>query len=1058
MIGKTISHYKILEKLGEGGMGVVYEAQDTKLKRTVALKFISQGSVGDEEDKNRFVREAQAAAALDHPNICPVYEIEEAEGQTFIAMAYLDGQSLKEKIAAGPLKLAEALDKTIQVAQGLNEAHEKGIVHRDIKSANIMVSSKGQARIMDFGLAKQAGRSVLTKESTTLGTISYMSPEQTQGEEVDFRTDIWSLGVMIYEMITGQLPFKGEYDQAVVYSIINEDAEPPTSLRTGVPMELEMIVNKAMAKNPQERYQNVNDMIIDLRAVEKKLESAASKTGLSKTTRSMDERSISLFKDLLHRRVPQILGIYLAAGWGVIQFVDWLVNRYPISPNLPEFSLVTLASMVPTVLIISYFHGKPGRDRWTRIEKFGIPVNLVVSVLFLFILFHDRELGSATKTVSIKDDEGNMVERVIPKNEFRKKIALFFFDNETNDSTLNWLQYGIAAGIYSDIGQDILFDVRAGFGWEADLIKRVKKEGFTDGVGLPITLKKQIAKDLYRDYFISGSFLKEDKDFIIQISLYNTEPGRLLNKRSFSGENFTEIIDEITVQLKYDLNVPDYQIQGTQDLPVSELTTNSLLAFEFGMQGYYFKTFKNDIVKGIEFSEKAVNEDSTLVDAWMGLFYNYLYTNRRIKAENAMKMVMQNIYKYPEFGQLSVRALYYFYKNEKDKGVRVLETSVELFPDDLVAHEMLAVHYEKENQKDKAISEYKTMLNLSPSEYEYLQKIGGLYREMGKFSEALKYYKSYVSQFPVDYRSYTAIGQTYKEMGDLTEAKRFYEKAELFASENINILMNLAELDFRRGKFDGALTQYKNLLTKSKEIDDQKNLCEKLINFHETKGQIYKAIEYVEKIVNLSQNSIEKSVNSLWYYAPYLAKMGQREKALKMMHDLENKIPKEYSELTAYGYLFIYLELAEADSAEKYVYKAEKWAYSRGDLLSKIKIFKSLGEICEIRDDYKKAIDNYEKLLEMEPTNISAQIGIGRCYEKLKEYKKSEDALTRMLKIIPIHPEAQYELALVFWNIGKKGKALEHLKIAMQVWEEADPEYKPAQRAREKLNEWEKSE
>ncbi len=556
----------------------------------------------------------------------------------------------------------------------------------------------------------------------------------------------------------------------------------------------------------------------------------------------------------------------------------------------------------------------------------------------------------------------------------------------------------------------------------------------------------------------SGSFLKEDKDFIIQISLYNTEPGRLLNKRSFSGENFTEIIDEITVQLKYDLNVPDYQIQGTQDLPVSELTTNSLLAFEFGMQGYYFKTFKNDIVKGIEFSEKAVNEDSTLVDAWMGLFYNYLYTNRRIKAENAMKMVMQNIYKYPEFGQLSVRALYYFYKNEKDKGVRVLETSVELFPDDLVAHEMLAVHYEKENQKDKAISEYKTMLNLSPSEYEYLQKIGGLYREMGKFSEALKYYKSYVSQFPVDYRSYTAIGQTYKEMGDLTEAKRFYEKAELFASENINILMNLAELDFRRGKFDGALTQYKNLLTKSKEIDDQKNLCEKLINFHETKGQIYKAIEYVEKIVNLSQNSIEKSVNSLWYYAPYLAKMGQREKALKMMHDLENKIPKEYSELTAYGYLFIYLELAEADSAEKYVYKAEKWAYSRGDLLSKIKIFKSLGEICEIRDDYKKAIDNYEKLLEMEPTNISAQIGIGRCYEKLKEYKKSEDALTRMLKIIPIHPEAQYELALVFWNIGKKGKALEHLKIAMQVWEEADPEYKPAQRAREKLNEWEKSE
>ena len=278
MIGKTISHYKILEELGRGGMGVVYKAEDTKLKRTVALKFLAPIALGSEEEKARFVHEAQAAASLDHPNICTVHEIDDAEGQTFIAMAYIAGQSLKEKVETGPLQLNETLDIAIQVAEGLQEAHEKSIVHRDIKSANIMVSDKGQAKITDFGLAKLTGRTKLTKSNMTFGTVAYMSPEQTQGEEVDHRSDIFSLGVVLYEMITGQHSFKGDYEQAVVYSILHEDPEPITGLRTGVPMELERIVNKALAKNPGERYQHVDELLVDLRSVGRELEADQPKT------------------------------------------------------------------------------------------------------------------------------------------------------------------------------------------------------------------------------------------------------------------------------------------------------------------------------------------------------------------------------------------------------------------------------------------------------------------------------------------------------------------------------------------------------------------------------------------------------------------------------------------------------------------------------------------------------------------------------------------------------------------------------------------------------------
>ncbi len=265
--GATISHYKITEKLGEGGMGVVYKAEDTKLERPVALKFLAAHLLQDEESRKRFIREAKAAAALDHPNICTVHEIGEAEGQTFLAMAYVTGQTVKEKIESRPLELKEALSIATQTAEGLAEAHEKGIVHRDIKPENVMVNEKGQVKVMDFGLAQLAARTKLTKTGTRLGTIAYMSPEQVQGEATDHRTDIWSLGGVIYEMVTGQLPFKGDRDEAVGYNILNEEHEPIAALRAGLPMELEWIVGKALAKDREERYQHVTDLLVDLRGL-----------------------------------------------------------------------------------------------------------------------------------------------------------------------------------------------------------------------------------------------------------------------------------------------------------------------------------------------------------------------------------------------------------------------------------------------------------------------------------------------------------------------------------------------------------------------------------------------------------------------------------------------------------------------------------------------------------------------------------------------------------------------------------------------------------------------
>ena len=334
MLGRTISHYKIGEKLGQGGMGVVYQAEDTKLRRTVALKFPPIDQLAGEEEKARFVREAQAAAALNHPNICTVYEIDEADGHTFIAMEFVAGQSIKDKAREGPLPVDEALDIAIQAARGLQAAHEQGIVHRDIKGANLMVTGQGQVKVMDFGLAQVGDRSQLTKSGTTLGTPSYMSPEQAQAQPTDRRTDIWSLGVVLYEMLTGQLPFKGDVEAAVAYAVVNTEPEPPTALRSGLPLELDPIVDKALAKDPEQRYQHVEDMLVDLRAVRRSRGSSSTTKGYS-GPRPMERRrpkAAALIALALFVAVA-----LLTAGFGLSDgrpSLDWLAGM--LGPGLPD--------------------------------------------------------------------------------------------------------------------------------------------------------------------------------------------------------------------------------------------------------------------------------------------------------------------------------------------------------------------------------------------------------------------------------------------------------------------------------------------------------------------------------------------------------------------------------------------------------------------------------------------------------------------------------------------------------------------------------------------------
>ena len=270
LVGQMVAQYRILQYLGGGGMGMVYKAEDTRLGRQAALKFLPLSMGHDLEARERFLREARAASMLDHPNICTVFEIGEDGGRSFIAMAYYEGKTIEQLVSRGPLDIEQSVQWVLEICRGLASAHAKGIVHRDIKPANIIIPEDGVTKILDFGLAKSANSGGMTREGMVLGTAAYMSPEQAAGRQVDHRSDIWSTGAVLYEMLAGSRPFPGEYPQAILYGITNLDPEPLSALRPGLPMQLVQVIEKALAKDASTRFSTMEEMIVSLSAVQQR--------------------------------------------------------------------------------------------------------------------------------------------------------------------------------------------------------------------------------------------------------------------------------------------------------------------------------------------------------------------------------------------------------------------------------------------------------------------------------------------------------------------------------------------------------------------------------------------------------------------------------------------------------------------------------------------------------------------------------------------------------------------------------------------------------------------
>lgn len=818
MLGKNILHYKILEKLGAGGMGVVYKAKDLKLDRIVALKFLPPSYSFDEDIKKRFVHEAKAVSKLQHNNICTIHEINETEdGQLFICIDYYEGESLKEKLKRGKLELTEALDIILQICEGLKKAHEKNIIHRDIKPANIFITKDGIVKILDFGLAKMKGQSHLTKIESTIGTTAYMSPEQAKGDEVDQRTDIWSLGVVFYEMVSGKLPFKGEYDQAIIYSILNRTPD-----ELDMPKKIKNFVAKCLQKKPGSRFWSIDDILVEFNL-----------TSSSSLKKGKPEIKRDLFEKVKNNKLKIVTGIIAIL---LVTALSWLLlNNLNLFNNKPEPKQV---AVLPFINVGSNPASQAFCDglvetltsQLTQLPQFNTTIQVIPSSEI-----HARHITSAKQAAQF----------------FGADLAVTGSIQKYNDNIrliLNLVDTKSLRQISSTSGDYRLSNV---YNFQDDVVTKLSHI-------LAINLKpaeiERINRggteniDAYFLYTQGKGYLQNywsEKNINDAIKLFH----EALGKDSEYVLAFAGLTEAYIQKFKYEKK-PIY-LDSASSYNENAKRLNEDLPFVHIASGMIFNE-KGEFEKSVSEFKKAIEEDKYNFDGYNGLALSYQSLNLNKKAEQIYKKSID--LKPAYWVGYNKLGIFYYSHGEYDKALEQFKKVVKLTPDNTFGLNNLGAVYMYLGKWKEAKSTFKHVIKLQP-DYSAYSNLGSIYffHDENFISAADMYHKA-LALDSSNYIMWGNLASAYYQIPFYKNKSGFYfnraveiaEKELKLNPRNASTLSSLASYYSMLGKKDKSI----QLLNKALMLSpDDVDIIDKGIVVNETLGRRNEALKLTREIL-----------------------------------------------------------------------------------------------------------------------------------------------------------------------------------------------------------------